>query len=232
MIKAVFFDLYHTLVHYEPSQEELESGALKSFGIKVTAEALHRPILAANESIYQEMAGRPLSQRSKEETMALYAQYQRTVLNEAGVAADDKLVLKLLGMMQQAKMKLVLFDDVAPALDDLKKRGLTLGLISNIERDMTTTLKELGLSSNLDIVVTSQDAGFAKPRPEIFQYALRQAGRQPSDAMYIGDQYQVDVLGARGAGMKGILLDRGDYYKDVTDCPRIRSLSELSDYLR
>jgi putative hydrolase of the HAD superfamily len=232
MIKAVFFDLYHTLVHYEPSQEELEAGALKSFGINVTAEALHRPILAANESIYQEMARRPLSQRSKEETMALYAQYQRTVLNEAGVAADDKLVLKLLGMMQQAKMKLVLFDDVAPALDDLKKRGLTLGLISNIERDMTTTLKELGLSSNLDIVVTSQDAGFAKPRPEIFQYALRQAGRQPSDAMYIGDQYQVDVLGARGAGMKGILLDRGDYYKDVTDCPRIRSLSELSDYLR
>lgn len=232
MIKAVFFDLYHTLVHYEPSQEELEAGALKSFGINVTAEALHRPILAANESIYQEMARRPLSQRSKEETMALYAQYQRTVLNEAGVAADDKLVLKLLGMMQQAKMKLVLFDDVAPALDDLKKRGLILGLISNIERAMTETLKELGLSSKLDIVVTSQDAGFAKPRPEIFQYALRQAGRQPSDAMYIGDQYQVDVLGARGAGMKGILLDRGDYYKDVTDCPRIRSLSELSDYLR
>jgi len=126
----------------------------------------------------------------------------------------------------------VLFDDVAPELDDLKKRGLTLGLISNIERDMTATLKELGLSSKLDIVVTSQDAGFAKPQPEIFQYALRQAGRQPSDAMYIGDQYQVDVLGARGAGMKSILLDRGDYYKDVTDCPRIRSLSELSDYLR
>jgi len=231
MIKAVFFDLYHTLVHYEPSQEEMESRALKSFGINVTAEALHRPILAANESIYQEMARRPLSQRSKEDVMALYAQYQRTVLNEAGVAADDKLVLRLLGMMQQAKMNLVLFDDVPPALDDLKKRTLTLGLISNIERDMTATLKELGLSAKLDIVVTSQDAGFAKPQPEIFRYALRQAGMQPSEAIYVGDQYQVDVLGARGAGMKSILLDRGDYYQDVTDCPRIRSLSELSDYI-
>jgi putative hydrolase of the HAD superfamily len=232
MIKAVFFDLYHTLVHYEPSQEELEARALESFGIEVTAESLHRPILAANEIIYQEMARRPLSQRSKEEMMALYAEYQRTVLKEAGIKEDEKLALRLLGMMQQAKMKLVLFDDVAPALDDLKKRGLTLGLISNIERDMTTTLKELGLSSNLDIVVTSQDAGFAKPQPEIFQYALRQAGRQPSEVIYVGDQYQVDVLGARGAGMKSILLDRGDYYKDVTDCPRIRSLSELTDYLK
>jgi len=232
MIKAVFFDLYHTLVHYEPSQEEMESRALKSFGIKVTAEALRRPILAANEFIYQEMARRPLSQRSKEEVTTLYAQYQRTVLKEAGIEADDKLVLRLLGMMQQAKMKLVLFNDVAPALDELKKRRLTLGLISNIERDMTSNLDELGLSSKLDIVVTSQDAGFAKPQPEIFQYALRQAEFQPSEAIYIGDQYQVDVLGARGAGMKGILLDRGDYYKDVTDCPRIRSLSELTDYLR
>jgi HAD superfamily hydrolase (TIGR01662 family) len=135
-------------------------------------------------------------------------------------------------MMQQAKMKLVLFDDVPPALDNLKKRRLTLGLISNIERDMTETLKELRLSAKLDIVVTSQDAGFAKPQPEIFRYALRQAGIQSSEAVYVGDQYQVDVLGARGAGIKGVLLDRGDYYKDITDCPRIRSLRELSDYLR
>jgi putative hydrolase of the HAD superfamily len=231
MIKAVFFDLYHTLVRYEPPQEELESRALKSLGINITAEALHRPILAANEFIYQEIARRPLSQRSKEETMALYARYQQTVLKEAGVTADEKLVLKLLGMMQQAKMKLVLFDDVTPALDDLKKRGLTLGLISNIERDMTATMKELGLTARLDIVVTSQDAGYAKPRPEIFRYALRQAGLRPSGAIYIGDQYQVDILGARGAGMKGILLDRGDYYQEVKDCPRIQSLSQLPDYL-
>jgi putative hydrolase of the HAD superfamily len=197
----------------------------------VTAEALHRPILAANEFIYQEIARRPLSQRSKEEVMALYARYQRTVLKEAGIEEDEKIALKLLGMMQQAKMKLVLFDDVTPALDDLKKRNLKLGLISNIERDMTATLEELGLSSRLDTVVTSQDAGFTKPQPEIFQYALRQTGVRPAEAIYIGDQYQVDVLGARGAGMKGILLDRGDYYQDVTDCPRISSLSELSNYL-
>jgi putative hydrolase of the HAD superfamily len=232
VIKAVFFDLYHTLVHYEPSQEELEAQALQSFGIDVTVEALHRPILAANEFIYQEMAVRPLSQRSKEEVMDLYARYQQTVIKEAGIAGDQKLALRLLVMMQQAKMKLVLFDDVAPALDDLKKRSLILGLISNIERDMTATLKELGLASKLDIVVTSQDAGCTKPRPEIFQYAIRKAGVLPAETVYIGDQYQVDVLGSRGAGMKSILLDRGNYYLDITDCPRITSLAELPDYLK
>ena len=230
MIKAVFFDLYHTLVRYEPPQEELEAKVLKDFGIDVSPEVLRRPFIKADEFIYQEIAHRPLSQRSQEEKMALYAQYQRTVLKEAGIEASEKLVLGLLGKMQQFKMKLVLFDDVAPALNDLKGKGLILGLISNVEQDMTATFNELGLPSWLDIVVTSTDAGFNKPQPEIFQEALRRAGVQPSEAVYVGDQYQVDVIGANRAGMKGVLLDRHGYFK-TTDCPRIRSLKEVSEYL-
>jgi putative hydrolase of the HAD superfamily len=231
MIKAVFFDLYHTLVRYEPPQEELEAQVLKDFGIDVSPEVFRRPLVTADEFIYQEIAHRPLSQRSPEEKMALYAQYQGIVLKEAGIEASQKLVLGVLGKMQQFKMNLVLFDDVAPALSDLKSRGLTLGLISNVEKDMTATLNELGLPSWLDIVVTSQDSGFNKPQPEIFQEALRQARVQPSEALYVGDQYQVDVIGANRAGMKGVLLDRGGYYEEITDCPRIRSLTELAGCL-
>ena len=163
--------------------------------------------------------------------MALYAQYQEIVLKEAGIKADKKLIMGLLGKMQQFKMNLVLFDDVAPALDDLKGRGLILGLISNVEQDMTDTFKKLKLPSWLEIIVTSQDAGSNKPHPEIFQAALRQAGVQPSEAIYVGDQYQVDVIGANRVGMKGVLLDRGGYAEDITDCPRVRSLTELVAHL-
>ena len=222
MIKAVFFDLYHTLVGYKPTQEVLEARALKSLGINISPEALRRPLIAADEFIYNEIARRPLSYRSREEKMALYARYQEKVLKEAGIKNDEKLVLGLLGKMQRTKMNLVLFDDVAPVLTELKEKGLILGLISNVEQDMTETLTRLGLPTWLEIVVTSQDTGFNKPRPEIFREALLQAVVKPSEAIYIGDQYQVDVLGARGAGMKGILLDRGDYYQDITDCPRIK----------
>jgi putative hydrolase of the HAD superfamily len=231
MIKAVFFDLYQTLVRYQPSQEELEAEALKSFGFDVSPERLRHPVLTANEHIYQQIAKRPLSQRSREETMALYMEYQRIVLKEAGIGAEEKVVLGLLGMMQQEKMDLVLFDDVLEALDDLKKRGLKLGLISNIERDMSATLEKLGLSARLDIVVTSQDAGFTKPQPEIFRFALDKAGVKPDEAAYVGDQYQVDVIGSESAGMKGILLDRDGYYKENLDCPKVKSLSELVRYL-
>jgi putative hydrolase of the HAD superfamily len=231
MIKAVFFDLYQTLVRYQPSQEELEAQALKSLGINITADALRHPILTANEFIYQQISTRPLSRRSREETMALYAEYQRIVLKEAGLDADEKIVLRLLGMMQQVKMDLVLFDDVMPALTDLKKRSLKLGLISNIEQNMTATLDRLGLAAQLDIVVTSQDAGFTKPQPEIFRYALGKAGVAPDVSVYVGDQYQVDIIGARGAGMQGILLDRDKYYKEKLDCPKIKNLKDLDDYL-
>ena len=231
MIKAVFFDLYHTLVRYEPSQEELEASALKELGINTDPEAFGRPMAVANEFIYQEIARSPLSKRSKEETIALYAQFQRIVLKEAGIEPDEKLVLAMLGKMQQFNTKLVLFDDVAPTLKDLKSRRLILGLISNVERDLTATINELGLPSWLDIVVTSLDAGFSKPQPEIFKEAMKRAGVQPSQAVYVGDQYQVDCVGAEGAGMKGILIDRGGYFQEITDCPRIRSLAELAAYL-
>jgi putative hydrolase of the HAD superfamily len=137
----------------------------------------------------------------------------------------------MLGKMQQFKTRLVLFDDVVPTLSDLKGRGLILGLISNVERDLTATMTELGLPSWLDIVVTSLDAGFSKPQPEIFEEAMTRTGVQPSQAVYVGDQYQVDCVGAEGAGMKGILLDRGGYSQESTSCPRIRSLAELTAYL-
>ena len=231
MIKAVFFDLYQTLVHYQPAQEELEAAALQSLGIEANADDLRHPILTANEFIYNQFAKKNLSQRSREDLMALYSEYQRIVLKEAGIAADEKIILRLLGMMQQAKMDLILFDDVIPALDGLKKRGLTLGLISNIEQKMTATLEKLGLAARLDIVVTSQDAGFTKPQPEIFRYALQKSGIKPADAVYVGDQYQVDMVGARGAGMQGILIDRDNYYQEKLDCPKIKSLPELVNYL-
>ena len=231
MIKAVFFDLYNTLVQYEPPREELQARALQEFGIKVTPEALRRPLATADEYIYGEIARGSLSQRSKEEQTAIWVNYEGVLLREAGIEADESLILGLLGKMRQFDMKLVLYDDVLPTLTDLKGRGLLLGLISNIDRDMTSLLEEVGLSSKLPVVVTSQDTGYNKPHPEIFREALRQAGVQAPEAIYIGDQHQIDVVGANQVGMKGILLDRNGYFAQITDCPRVRSLTQVVEYL-
>ena len=231
MIRAAFFDLYQTLVCYEPPREELQARALQEFGIEVSPEVLRHPIVIADEFIYQEITRTPLSQLSTEDKTALYARYQGIVLKEAGIKANEQLILGLLGKMRQFDMKLVLFDDVMPVLTDLKGRGLILGLISNVDLDITSLLNELGLKSLLQVVVTSQDVGFNKPQPEIFQEALKRAGVQAAEAIYIGDQYQIDVVGAKKAGMEGVLLDRGGYFVEINDCPRIQSLTQLVGHL-
>jgi putative hydrolase of the HAD superfamily len=231
MIEAVFFDLFQTLVRYDPPREELVVQVLRDFGIDREPDIFRGPLIAADEFIYGEISRRPLSLRSTEEKIGLYIEHQRIMLREAGIDADETLLRKLLGRMQQFSMNLVLFDDVTPALTELKGRGLILGLISNVEQDMANTFNKLDLNKWLEIVVTSQDAGANKPQPEIFQEAIRQARVQPTDALYVGDQYKVDIIGAIGAGMKGILIDRADYYQDITDCPRIRSLTELTEYV-
>ena len=231
MIKAVFFDFYHTLVHYDPPREELEARALKDLGTEISPENLRRPLAMADDFIYQEHARLPIGKRSTEDRTALYKQYQEVVLKEAGIPASERLVLGLLGKMQQAKMKLVLFDDVLPVLAELKNRNLILGLISNVERDISPVCQELGLPPLLPIVVTSQDVGVGKPKPQIFQEALRRASVQAAEAMYVGDQYQVDVVGANQAGMRGVLLDRGGYFEQTNDSPRIRSLTQLTGLL-
>jgi len=231
MIKAVFFDLYFTLVCYEPPREELQAKALKDFGIDVTPEIFQQPLATADEFIYQEIARFPLNKRSQEDKMALYVKYQKILLKEAGIEVSEQVVLGLLGKMQKTQMHLVLFDDVLPTLTDLKDKGLILGLISNVDRDISSLLDKVGLSSLLQVVITSQETGFNKPQPEIFQEALRRAGVKAPEAIYVGDQYQIDAAGANKAGMKGVLLDRGNYFKEITGCPRIQSLSQVVEHL-
>ena len=231
MIKAVFFDLYQTLLNYDPPREQIQAKVLEEFGIEVTPEAIRRALVVADEFIYREHARLSLVKRPKEDRIAVYTQYQRILLKEVGVNASEQLITDVLGKMQKFDFKMVLFDDVVPALTQLRDRGLILGLISNVDRDITPLCDELGLSSLLQIVVTSQGTGFNKPQPEIFQEALRQAGVGASEAIYVGDQYQIDVAGAREAGIKGVLLDRGDDFREITDCPRIRSLAEIVRHL-
>lgn len=185
----------------------------------------------ADDFLFKEHSRHSLGKRSKEETAALYGRYHGMVLKEAGVEASPELIANILRKWLSIELKLVLYDDVAPALDKLKEQGLTLGLISNVDRDISSVYEELGLGKWLSVTITSQAVGFNKPQPEIFQAALKEAGVKPAEAIYVGDQYEIDIVGANGAGMRGILIDRHDFFGDITDSPRIRSFAEITQYL-
>lgn len=231
MIKAVFFDFYHTLVGYAPPREEIAVRVLNDFGIEMKPEELSRPLTVADEYFIVENARSPINRRSPEDKAATFAHYQAIMLKEAGIEASPELIAAIIDRWRNSSFKLVLFDDVAPVLAGLKQRGLVLGLISNVDSDITQILKELGLAPLLDVVTTSLDTGYTKPQPEIFREAVARAGVKAGEALFIGDQYQIDVLGAEKAGLKGLLLDRGDHFKGVGDCPCIQNLNQLAEHL-
>jgi putative hydrolase of the HAD superfamily len=184
--------------------------------------------------MYEENARIPVRLRSREDQTQLYMRFHRTILKEVNINASDEVVLKLLKRMLQLNdsMKFVLFDDVITTLKTLKKQDLKLGLLTNLQTEVGSMCRELGIAEYLDFTVTSGEAGADKPQPPIFLKALELAQVTAAKAMHVGDQYQNDVLGARGVGIAPILLDRADYYAEIKDCPRIKSLSEVSKYIK
>jgi HAD superfamily hydrolase (TIGR01549 family) len=233
VIKAIFFDWFNTLAHYYPPREELESQALKELGFDVSPKAISPGLYLADKNFYEENARLPIRQRSKEEQTKVYTGFQRIILKEAGITPTDDLVFKLMSRMFQlnASMKFVLFDDVSVTLKALKEKKLILGLLTNLQSEVDSMCRELGIADYLDFTVTSGEVGADKPQPPIFLKALEKARAKSSETIHVGDQYQNDVLGARGVGISPILLDRADYYAEITDCPRIKSLTEVIKYL-
>jgi putative hydrolase of the HAD superfamily len=233
VIKAIFFDWFNTLAHYYPPREELESQALKELGFNISPKALSYGLYLGDKHMYEENTRLPIRLRSAAEQTKLQTTFQRIILKEAGITPTDDIALKLVSRMIQlnASLKFVLFDDVIATLQELKQNNLKLGLLTNLQTEVNSMCRELGIASYLDFTVTSAEVGADKPQPPIFLKALELAGVKADEAIHVGDQYQNDVLGAKGVGISPILLDRADYYAEITDCPRIRSLTEISKYL-
>lgn len=232
MIKAVFFDFYNTVGRFWPPREELQATACSEFGIQVTPEGVDVGYALADAYMARESARLPLRERGRQGVKDFFAEYQRLILQGAGVEVSLELALEISARLRQLSYGYALFDDVLPTLNVLKKRGLILGLLSNNEGDMGKLSEELGLSPYLDFTITSADVGASKPHPPIFQEALKRAQVEPQEAMHVGDQYDTDVKGALGMGIRPVLLDRDKLSGDIADCPRIERLPEVVDLVQ
>jgi HAD superfamily hydrolase (TIGR01549 family) len=231
VIKAVCFDLHNTLAHYEPSREEVYARACRESGIEVEPTALHQPLLDADAFWREENSRSPIGKRPKTEQLRVYMEYATRVFGGAGLKLDSKLMPQILTKVQQIGLEFKLYDDALPTLKLVKSRNLIVGVISNVGEDIGAICKRLGLEPYLDFYVSSFEVGSDKPRPGIFLAALEKAKVKPAEAIYVGDQYDLDIVGARGVGIKAVLLDRTNSFPNITDCPRIRSLTEVVDYL-
>jgi HAD superfamily hydrolase (TIGR01549 family) len=119
-------------------------------------------------------------------------------------------------------------DPEAPrVLDELKRQGLILAVISNTEDGrLMDSLAASGISAGFDLLIDSHIVGLRKPDAAIFLLALDRLELRADEAAYVGDSYAYDALAARAIGLRGILLDPLDLHPESV-CPRIKSLGDL-----
>ena len=98
-------------------------------------------------------------------------------------------------------------------LDNLQRRGVRLGLISNTGTTPGVTFRKaldhLGLLHYFDVLTFSDEVALAKPAPQIFNLTLEQLGVGRESAIHVGDTPEHDVMGAKAAGMGSVWVSHG-----------------------
>lgn len=252
-IRAVLFDLDDTLVPELPAWDAAFAGACADCAPQLNLDplAIRQTVFRVTRELWY---GSPIGDWSREAGIAFFCALvseftdsadQMTYLRgwsplwrstawRAGLAESgirdamlaEALAAALATRFADAHM---LFDDVLPALDELSCHKLAV--ITNGPSDLQRRkLSVSGLEGRLPDVFISGEVGYGKPDARIFEHALSKLGLSPDEALMVGDRVNLDVAGARAAGVRAVWLNR-NARKNETDTPvdhEIESLSELA----
>jgi putative hydrolase of the HAD superfamily len=99
--------------------------------------------------------------------------------------------------------------EASDVVDRLLGHGVLVGALSNAEvAYQTDKLRRVGLADRVEVLVGVDTLGVGKPAPEVFHEACRRLGTDPARTAYVGDELDVDALGAVTAGLLGVWVDR------------------------
>jgi putative hydrolase of the HAD superfamily len=216
-MKAVVFDLGHTLIDYYSNWEGPELRAIersyqlaKENGCDASAQMFQSDLSKML------MDGRVRKEREMVE-IPLYHVLD-AVFQRHGCDVTDEMLVEGMDIFYE-----VLVEDrhIVPGtkemLDMVRERGYAIGLVSDVawglpsdypQRDM----KYFDLLEYFDDMVFSTDVGLRKPHPKMFKIALSNLGAEADRSLFVGNSLQCDVKGALGVGMTAV-LKRSDYYQ-------------------
>ena len=221
--RACVFDAGGTLVH--PDWPRLASLAADVAGREFEAVEMGRAMSEVLKAVGSEI--QKTSAPSSEETK------QHWVLRRvfAALGLDGAACECVAGRLDVAHDERHLWcgpDPDAPrVLEELKREGLRLAVISNTEDGrIRDALEAAGLASHFELLVDSHLVGCRKPDAAIFRLALENLGVEACDAAFVGDSYVHDALAARAVGMRAILLDPLGLHPESI-CPRVERLGDL-----
>ena len=224
-IDTVFLDAGGVLCH--PSWNRV-AAALVRHGARVTSAALATAEQRATRALDTATVTAQTDDRSRGWL------YFNLVLQHAGVEQNAGTDAALAELREYHKIENLwehVEPDIVPALAALKARGLRLVVVSNANGRLRHLFDRIDLTRWFDYLLDSHEWGVEKPDPRLFQLALEQSRADAPRTVHVGDLYHVDVVGARRAGLRdAVLFDMAGLYDDV-DCPRVRSLGALVEWI-
>ena len=208
MIEALTFDVTHTLIH-SPRVGEIYSEVLGRHGIAVEPGEARRLISV----VWQELAcsadpGRDRWSAHPEGARGWWMRFLARFCEHLDVPTPSRFVAAELFHTFAAAPAWEVYPEVPRVLDELRGRGLRLGVISNWDHRLPALLRELELGPRLEVIVFSSQVGVEKPDPRIFRHALEVLAVEPAAVLHVGDSQLEDVEGATAVGMQALLCLR------------------------
>ena len=227
-INAVLFDLDGTLRHSRPNGFETFVSFLAELGYPLSPEQFkdgHRWV-----HYYWTVSPELLADMRElgDETPAFWRRHTERQLRAVGIEHFPEALPDQLGKFFDERFRPVhhVPADVLPTLKRLREQGYAVALVSNRNHPLGELCSELGLDGCFDFTLSAGEADSFKPDPGIFLKALALAHATPETAVYVGDNYYADVVGARAAGLRPILIDPLGLFPNA-GCDTIRTLGEV-----
>jgi putative hydrolase of the HAD superfamily len=209
-VEAVFFDVGNTLL--TPAQPEglVFAEEAERHGVRLDP-ALVDANVPAMYQLYERLYEADDSFWSDDErAVAIWlAMYEHLCMLVGVPAAKRAAIAAAVHQRYFTAASWRAFDDVIPTLDFLAARGIRMGLISNWDSTLESVVSGLGLAGYFQTVISSTVVRMHKPMRGIFELALSRLGVGAEAAMHVGDHLSADARGARQAGLRPVLIDRG-----------------------
>ena len=224
-IKHIFWDLDHTLWDFDSNSRDVLKDLFVSFELKDKLNSNADVFIAAYKRINEQCwALYRTGQMEKEELRSV-----RFSLTFQELGFEDKSLANQLGMayIEECPKRTKLMPGAIEVLNYLDKKYHQHIITNGFKEVQGTKQKCSGLADYFNVVVCSEEVGKKKPHPSVFEYALEKSGAKPKESVMIGDNLEVDAIGAQNIGITGIW-----YNPEGEKCShRVKEIRNLLDLM-
>lgn len=236
IINTITFDLWHTLISHDENYDGILRKArlegvlegLDGVGVRMSFESANTAYLLSEKAL--------MDRWSQDHDVDIREQLD-IYLRCMGLEPSDTLADAIEIPYTEAGLKVrpFLVDGAREAVRCMKEQGYHIILVSNTGRTPGRTMRKVmdgfDILDLFDATIFSNEVGYLKPHPKIFETALRKAGTTPGRAIHVGDHAILDIYGAKAAGMKCVLVTKHAKDEGVFHAPdaHVESIDRVPD---